>query len=64
MAHLESRNVCYRIVFQVKGERFAKSLNTKSRKSANACLAKVNDNLYRFDLGLVDIPDGSDGRQA
>ena len=60
MAHLETRNGWYRVVFQIKGERFAKSLNTKSEKSANVCLAKVNDNLYRFDLGLIDIPDGTD----
>ena len=60
MAHLETRNGWYRVVFQIKGERFAKSLSTKSEKSANACLAKVNDNLHRFDLGLIDIPEGSD----
>jgi hypothetical protein len=56
MAHLESGNGWYRVVFEVQGERFAKSLNTlntKSEKSANACLAKVNDNLCRFDLGLI-----------
>ena len=39
MAHLETRNGWYRVVFQIKGERFAKSLSTKSEKSANACLA-------------------------
>ena len=60
MAHLETRNGWYRVVFQIQGERFAKSLSTKSEKSANACLAKVNDNLHRFDLGLIDIPEGSD----
>ena len=60
MAHLETRNGWYRVVFQIKGERFAKSLSTKSEKSANACLAKVSDNLYRFELGLIDIPEGSD----
>ena len=48
MAHLETRNGWYRVVFQIKGERFAKSLS------------KVNDNLHRFDLGLIDIPEGSD----
>jgi hypothetical protein len=56
MAHLASVNGWYRVVFEVQGERFAKSLNTlntKSEKSANACLAKVNDNLCRFDLGLI-----------
>ena len=52
MAHLETRNGWYRVVFQIKGERFAKSLSTKSEKSANACLAKVSDNLYLFELGL------------
>ena len=60
MAHLETRNGWYRVIFQIKGERFAKSLSTKSEKSANACLAKVNDNLYRYDLGLIDIPEGID----
>ena len=60
MAHLETRNGWYRVVFQIKGERFAKSLSTKSEKSANACLAKVSDNLYRFELGLIDIPEGID----
>ena len=60
MAHLETRNGWYRVVFQIKGERFAKSLSTKSEKSANACLAKVSDNLHRFELGLIDIPEGID----
>lgn len=56
MAFLESRNGWYRVVFRLKGERFSKSLNTKSERSAKACLARVNDNLHRFELGLIDIP--------
>ena len=59
MAHLQKRNGWYRVVFRLKGERFTKSLNTKSERSANACLAKVNDNLHRFELGLIEIPVGS-----
>lgn len=55
MAHLESGNGWYRVVFEVQGERFAKSLNTTNEKSANACLAKVNDNLRRVDLGLIGL---------
>jgi integrase len=56
MAHLESRNGWYRIVFRLEGERFSKSLNTQSESSANASLAKIKDNLHRFELGLIEIP--------
>ena len=56
MAHLETRNGWYRIVFSLKGERFSKSLGTQSERSANASLAKVEDNLHRFELGLIEIP--------
>ena len=56
MAHLETRNGWYRIVFSLKGERFSKSLNTQSERSAKASLAKVEDNLHRFELGLIEVP--------
>ena len=60
MAHLESRNGWYRIVFSLRGERFSKSLSTQSERSANASLAKVEDNLHRFELGLIEIPSDRD----
>lgn len=60
MAHLETRNGWYRIVFSLKGERFSKSLSTQSERSANASLAKVEDNLHRFELGLIEIPSDRD----
>jgi len=60
MAYLQQRNGWYRVIFRLKGERFTKSLNTQSERSANACLARVDDNLHRFDLGLIEVPDGGD----
>ncbi len=60
MAHLESRNGWYRVVFRLNGERFSKSLNTTCKRSADACLAKVIDNLHRLKLGLVTVPASSD----
>jgi integrase len=60
MASLEKRNGWYRIILRVDGTKYAKSLNTTNEQSANACLAKVKDNLHRLSLGLISIPEKID----
>jgi len=60
MASLELRKGWYRIVFRIDGEKFSRSLNTESKQSANACLARVKDNLHRYELGLLAIPERQD----
>lgn len=60
MAHLETRNGWYRIVFHFEGERLSRSLKTRDSRSAKAGLAKLVDNLHRLDLGLIDLPTQGD----
>ena len=60
MATLEKRNETYRIDFRCGGRRYRRSLKTTSERSANASLARLNDNLYRLELGTLVLPDGVD----
>jgi integrase len=72
MASLEKRGNQYRAVFWFRGERFSRSLKTSSQREALARLARLDDNLRRFELGLLTSPDDvdfatfliSDGRVA
>ena len=60
MASLEKRNGWYRLIFRLDGEKFSKSLNTESKRAAEACLVKVKDSLHRYELGMLTIPKGAD----
>lgn len=60
MASLERRADRFRLVFRFGGRRFSRSLRTKSDKAANACLARLEDNLRRVELGTLELPNGVD----
>lgn len=72
MATLEKRSDSYRAIFYYGGQRFSRSLKTKSQKAAAASLARLEDNVRRAELGLLSVPDDvdiasyllSDGRLA
>jgi len=55
MISLEKRNAWYRIVFRMDGVKTSRFLNTQSKCLAEACLAKIRDSLYRYELGLVPV---------
>lgn len=54
MASLEKRGSSYRVVFRYAGIKYARSLDTKSEKAAHAALARLEDNLYRLQIGTLD----------
>ena len=60
MASLEKRSDKFRIVFRFGGEKFSRSLKTRSDKAAAGCLARLEDNLRRLELGTLTLPDGAD----
>ncbi len=60
MASLEKRNGNYRVVFRFGGRKFSRSLKTRNDKAATACLARLEDNLRRLELGTLDIPVDAD----
>ncbi len=60
MATLEKRGKSYRIVFWVAGARFSRSLKTRSEREAFATQVRLEDNLRRFELGLLPAPEGAD----
>ena len=60
MASIELRGNSYRIVFRYQRQKFNRSLKTDNANTANACLARVEDNLRRLDMGLIAVPEGAD----
>ncbi len=60
MASIEQRGNTFRIVFRFGSRKFSRTLRTKDRKAADACLARLEDNLRRLELGLLEVPDGVD----
>ncbi len=60
MATLEKRTDTYRVIFYFDGQRFSRSLKTKSEKAALASVARLEDNLRRVELGLLGLPEGAD----
>ena len=60
MASLEKRPHGYRVVFMFRGEKIARSLQTKDPKQAKSTLARMEDTLRRIELGTLQIPDGAD----
>lgn len=51
MASIEFRGDSYRIVFRHAGEKFSRSLKTDNAKTANASLARLEDNLHALNKG-------------
>lgn len=60
MATLEKRGNTYRVVFRYGGQKVTKSVRTRDERAANACLARVEDNLRRLELGVLTVPDDAD----
>lgn len=60
MALLERRHDRFRIVFRFRGERFNVNLKETDRKDANACLARLEENLRLVERGRLTVPAGSD----
>ena len=57
MASLEKRPHGYRVVFMFRGEKIARSLQTKDPKQAKATLARMEDTLRRLELGTLLMPE-------
>ncbi len=60
MASLETRNGSFRIVFRLEGQKFAKTLDTRSPKAAQMKLTQLEHKLERYSLGALVIPAGCD----
>jgi integrase len=60
MASLEKRANNFRIVFRFGGRKFSRALKTRSDKAAAGCLARLEDNLRRLELGTLALPAGAD----
>lgn len=60
MATLERRSNKYRVIFYVGGQRFSRSLKTSHEREALASVARLEDNLRRFELGLLTPPEHAD----
>lgn len=60
MATIEKRGNQFRVVFWFRGERFSRSLKTTNEREALSRLARLDDNLRRFELGLLTPPEDAD----
>lgn len=60
MATLEKRGKTYRVVFRYGGQKITKSVRTRDERAANACLARLEDNLRRLELGVLTLPEDAD----
>jgi integrase len=61
MASLEKRpGGSFRIAFCWGGSKHTASLRTRSRRAAEACRSRLEDNLHRLKLGTLIVPDGVD----
>ena len=55
MPGLQRRNNIYYINFRLFGRRFHRSLRTGNERTALACLARLDDNLRRVELGTLEL---------
>ena len=60
MPSLERRNETYYVNFRLHGRRFHRSMRTSNERAALACLARLEDNLRRVELGTLELPDDVD----
>ncbi len=56
MASIEQRGKSFRIIFRFEGQRYTRSLVTRSEKVALGALHRLEDNLRRVELGTLTIP--------
>ena len=59
MAWLERRRKPFRIVFRFREERLSVNLKATDQKEANACLARLEENLRLVERGRLTVPDGA-----
>ena len=60
MASIEKRGKSYRIIFRFQGQRFTRSLHTRSEKTALGALHRLEDTLRRTELGTLTVPESGD----
>ena len=60
MAWLERRRERYRIRFRFRNERYLVCLKTNETKEAEACLARLEENLRLVERGRLTVPAGAD----
>jgi integrase len=60
MASLEKRGNGYRIIFRLHGLKYTAALKTRSERAAQAALVRLEDNLYRLQIGTLHPPEDAD----
>ena len=60
MASLDHRGNHYRVAFRLGGQKFQVAVKAKDSKEAEACLARLEENLRLVERGRLTIPDGAD----
>jgi integrase len=60
MASLEKRGKRFRVVFRLGGEKHFASVKTTDKREAEACLARLDENLRLVERGRLTIPDGAE----
>ncbi len=60
MASLEQRARGYRIAFRLGGQKHQAAVKAADRREAEACLARLEENLRLVERGRLAIPDGAD----
>jgi integrase len=60
MASLEQRGNRYRVAFRLGGQKYQIAVKAKDSKEAEACLARLEENLRLVERGRLTIPDGAD----
>lgn len=60
MASLEKRGDSFRVIFRYGGIKYSRSLETRNGKTAQAALARLEDNLHRLQIGTLEVPPQGD----
>ena len=60
MASLEQRGNRYRIAFRLGGQKYPVAVKANDSKEAEACLARLEENLRLVERGRLTIPEGAD----
>ncbi|HYV38219.1 MAG TPA: hypothetical protein VE988_21215, partial [Gemmataceae bacterium] len=60
MAWLEQRSGLYRVAFRHGGRKLHYSVGSDNRKEAQACMARLEENLRLVERGRLEVPPGAD----
>lgn len=60
MAWIEKRGKRFRLLFRLNNEKYTIGLKVTDPKEADACLARVEENLRMVERGRLTVPDGAD----